>query len=466
MSLKEYIKKRNFSRTNEPKGDLNKDNNNRFVIQYHQARTNHYDFRLEYGGVLLSWAVPKGLSQNEKDKRLAVHVEDHPVDYISFAGTIPKGQYGAGSVEIFDNGTYEQIENFKSGLKNGKLKFYLHGKVYNGVWTLIKKDEKNWLIIKSENSVQNIKKNKKLPVKNIKVQLAKLSNEIPVGEEWLFEIKYDGYRIVAFIENGIVKLKTRNGLDYTNKFPNIVKELQNQFQNINVILDGEIVVFDSKGRSDFSMLQNAIKNQEDTFNYVIFDLLVYKGEDIRKKTLLQRKDDLKLILKNSSQNLIYSDHVIGNGKKCFTIAKKKKLEGIIAKKIDSQYLGDRNEDWLKIKCYKRQEFVICGYTTTQKNNLLSSIIVGYYNNKKLTFIGKVGTGFDNNTKKMLNKLFQKLKTNKTTIQDAPKETIFVKPELIAEIQYAELTKSKILRQPSFVGLREDKKPRQVVLENE
>lgn len=465
MTLNEYNKKRNFNETKEPKGKTSKTKQNRFVIQYHEARAKHYDFRLEYNGVLLSWAVPKGLPNNEKQKRLAVHVEDHPVDYITFEGTIPKGEYGAGTVEIFDKGTYVQINDFKKGLKESKLKFYLQGEKLQGVWTLIKKDEKNWFIIKCKDEylleAKNLNKN---PFDKVDVELALLSSVIPKGNDWLFEIKYDGYRIVAFIEPKKVVLKTRNSNDYTTKFTSISDSLKKHFK-ISAILDGEVVVFDKDGKSDFSSLQQSIKSTKEDFAYVIFDILALNGQDLRDLPLIKRKELLKEVLKNAPTNLMYSEHIIGHGKECFNLAKKKGLEGIVAKNINSKYKAARIGDWLKIKCYLRQEFVVCGYTTSSNNKLLSSIVVGYYDGKKLINAGKVGTGFTEKQKEELNSLFKKLITKKETISNAPKGTIFLKPKLVAEIQFAELTKDRVLRQPSFIGLREDKDAKQVVLES-
>lgn len=467
MDLQEYKNKRDFNITNEPKGKKTKSNKYRFVIQKHKARVLHYDFRLEYNKVLLSWAVPKNLSTNSKVKRLAVHVEDHPVDYINFEGTIPKGQYGAGTVEIFDKGTYVPISDFSNGLKVGELKFYLFGEKFQGVWTLVKKDEKNWFIVKCKNEyILNKKKNKKLPFKSLDVQLALLSDKIPKGENWLFEIKYDGYRIVALIENGKVKLITRNGQDYTKKFPNVVQSLEKQFKLLNVILDGEMVVFDQQGRSDFSLLLDCIKQQKKNFSFVIFDILAIDEFDLRQKKQIARKNLLKDTLTNSSSNLIFSEHIFDKGQECFNLAKEKGLEGIIAKNALSEYAGNRNGDWLKIKCYKRQEFVVCGYTKTEKNQELSSLIVGYYSGKNLIFVGKVGTGFDLKSKSELNDLFSKIIIKKSMLNKAPKNTIFIKPIYVAEIQFAEFTKDNVLRQPSFIGLREDKKATDVIKEDQ
>ena len=466
MSLSDYNKKRDFKKTNEPIGKKTSAKSSRFVIQYHQARAKHYDFRLEYDGVLLSWAVPKGLSLNPKDKRLAVHVEDHPVSYIDFEGIIPKGNYGAGTVEIFDFGIYYPVEDFKTGLKKGHIRFFLSGEKFKGGWSLVKMKEDNWIIVKSDDEFKMEKQeNKKItpPFKTCSVQLATLSENVPTGKDWVFEIKYDGYRMLSFIENGKVKMLSRNNVDYTNKFKNISSILK-EFEAF-CVLDGEIVMFDENGRTDFGLLQNSIKAKKDEFFYVVFDLLSINGEDLRSLPLIKRKEKLERLLFKADEHIIYSPHV-EDGKASFDFAKKNNLEGIVAKKINSKYLGKRTDDWLKIKCYMRQEFVIVGYTTTEKNELISALLLGYYKNKKLKFIGKVGTGFSELDKKELHKKFKSHKRKTSPLKEEIKEknVTWLKPKFIAEIQYAELTKEGLLRQPSFIGLRVDKKPNEITLE--
>jgi len=361
MSLKEYKKKRDFNKTKEPKGKIESINYNRFVIQYHEATTKHYDFRLEYDGVLLSWAVPKGISLNPKIKRLAVHVEDHPVDYIDFEGVIPKGNYGAGSVEIYDSGNYLPIEDFQKGLNKGHIKFVLNGDKIKGGFSLIKTDEKNWLLMKLKDeyvSVNEKVKNIKLPFKKLSPQLATLSSTIPTGKNWLFEIKYDGYRIISFVENNKVKMLTRNGIDYTHKFEVISKSLLKLRQD-NFVIDGEIVSFDKDGRSDFGLLQKNIKENNANFTYVVFDLLALNGEDLRGLKLIERKRKLELILAKSDDYILNSTFIIDKGKECYNLAKEKNLEGIVAKNINSKYVEKRSEDWLKIKCYLNNTFRDC-----------------------------------------------------------------------------------------------------------
>lgn len=467
MHLKEYNKKRKFNSTNEPFGKINSTNKNRFVVQFHQARAKHYDFRLEYNGVLLSWAVPKGLSQNPKDKRLAVMVEEHPVDYINFEGVIPKGNYGAGTVEIFDKGNYVELEDFSLGLKKGHLKFVLLGRKLLGGWSLYKIKDDNWLLQKlndeyASTKLSDSKNLNKLPFNKCDVQLATLSNSLPKGKDWVYEIKYDGYRIIAYIQNGKVSLRTRNNIDYTSKFNSLASKLK----SLNTcILDGEVVVFDNFGKTDFGLLQNSIKSKQNNFCYVIFDLLALNNEDLRGLKLLERKAKLERLLFKTDEHLIYSQHFF-QGKQTFDFAKKNNLEGVIAKNINSQYLGKRTQDWLKIKCYLRQEFVVAGYTKTEKNNIISALLLGYYKDNSLIYVGKVGTGLSEVDKKELSSMFKNQTTKICPFSKniSIKNAIWLKPKFIAEIQYAELTKERLLRQPSFIGIRTDKKPAQITLE--
>ena len=464
--LGEYHKKRKFSATPEPVGKVKKSKKKRFVVQLHRARAKHYDFRLEHRGVLISFAVPKGLSLNPKDKRLAVMVEDHPVDYIDFEGIIPKGNYGAGTVEIFDTGTYMPLENMVQGLKNGHLKVFLEGQKLRGVWALVKMEDNNWLVIKDNDDYveTQTKKVKKQPFKEISPQLATLSEDLPTGKDWVFEIKYDGYRSLAFAQNGKVKIFSRNGVDYSKKFETITKSLEKLDAN-NFVLDGEIVVFDSSGKSDFGLLQDAIKSGQNTLVFVVFDLLALDGQDLRQNTLLKRKKRLEMLVFKAEPNIVYSQHVT-QGKKALEFAQKNALEGIVAKKTTSVYLGTRNQDWLKIKCSKRQEFVVAGYTTTEKNQVLSAILVGYYQNKDLVFVGKVGVGFSEEDKGLLYKKFKRhiRKTSPFVNEKRIKNAVYLSPKFVAEIAYAEITKDGRLRQPKFLGLRQDKNPKSVVLE--
>ena len=472
MSLEKYNNKRDFKKTTEPKGDIKKTKSKKlkFVIQHHRATVDHYDLRLEHNGVMLSWAVPKGLPESLNVKRLAVMVEAHPLDYANFEGVIPKGNYGAGVVEIFDKGTYVQVEDFDEGLKKGGLKFFLQGKNLQGIWKLIRTDEKNWLILKIDDKF--VKKQEKTPqklqnpFKNASPMLATLSKDIPTGKKWIFEIKYDGYRILAYKNGKTTKLLSRNNNDYTKKFASIAESVNKIAKDIPFVLDGEVVCFNDSGASDFGLLQQSIKSGKDNFVYVVFDLLALNGKDLRDTPLLERKEHLQNLIAGANKNILFSTHVLGNGKKCFKTAKDLNLEGIVSKKIDSTYQSKRSEDWLKIKCYKRQEFVVCGYQTSDKNKVLSSILVGYYKNGKLVFAGKVGTGFSESEKKELVSKFDKIITDKNPFKDLNIKANWLKPKFVAEIKFAEFTKDNVLRQPSFVGLREDKNAKDVVMESE
>lgn len=463
MTLSEYNKKRNFAVTSEPKGKKVKSKNNRFVVQFHRARRDHYDFRLEEDGVLISFALPKGFSYDSRDKRLAVHVEDHPLEYINFEGRIPKGEYGAGTVEVFDKGRYEADGKISKGIERGEFKVTLYGEKLKGRWAFVHFKEDNFLAIcedgKIEKEVQN-----KLPFDDTSVQLASLTKRVPSGKNYIFEIKYDGYRVLSYIEKGKVKLKSRNGKDFTKKFAVIAEDLEKSFKNKAIVLDGEVVVFDKNGRSDFSMLQESAKRGKNNFSYVVFDILAL-GEDVRDKPLLERKKLLEALSKFFTPNIILSEYVLGNGKECFEVAKRLGLEGVVAKKIDSKYGGTRNDDWLKIKCYHRQEFVVGGYSLN--DGQLASLLLGYYEGDNLIHVGKVGTGFSESLKKELERKLSKIKTKISPFSNCQeKEAVFVVPKYVAEVQYAEITRAKLLRQASFIAFRTDKHPKEVVLEEE
>ncbi len=468
-----------------------------FVVQFHRARREHYDFRLEWRGVMLSWAVPKGLSFDPKEKRLAVHVEDHPIEYTDFEGVIPKGQYGAGSVLIWDKGTFLPLNDFDEGIKSGMLKFKLFGQRLVGAWALVRlKDEKNWLLIKENDkfadadhdlsefdvSVVSGRTSEEIvnhhdlslrgnPFSWTEAQLVKLGDIIPKGKEWVFEIKYDGYRILTYAEKGRVKFFTRNKKDFSDKFREVENDLLKWSGARAFVLDGEMVVLDEHGRSDFQALQNHLKMREtQTLVYMVFDLLALDGEDLRGLTLIERKMRLKEFLKSSPENVVYSDHVVGNGEAVFVEAQKLGLEGIVAKLAESKYLGGRNGDWLKFKCRKRQEFVVGGYTRSEKKtNGISSLLVGVFEKKKFVFVGSVGTGFNIKEQKELIEVFDKVRTetsafDKQIEKQKTGKIFWLKPEIVVEVEYAELTAEGLLRQASFKGFRSDKSPAEIVFE--
>jgi len=482
MSLTKYQEKRNFTKTPEPKPINKKSIANLpiFVIQEHHASHLHYDFRLEAGGVLLSWAVPKEPSMDSSIKRLAVRVEDHPPDYASFQGIIPEGNYGAGKVSIWDEGEYdlqrkqpkEELENqVIADVENGELKFNLYGKKLTGSFALIKlKDKKNWLLIKhkdhnNEQFREPINTSRLITTQNnnkIKPMLATLVDKPFSDKEWLFEIKWDGYRAIAQLTSEKNELYSRNGNDFSLTFPSVFKELEKL--NITATFDGELVVLDNEGRSKFELLQNQ-GNQKNAV-YYIFDLLSYQGEDLTTKSLITRKKLLKQILPKSS-NLFYSDHILEKGAEFFTLAKEKNLEGIIAKKITSAYLmGVRSNEWLKIKLVNQQEVIIIG-TTTGNRKAFGSLVTAVYRNKVLQYAGLVGSGFTDQELNDLDSKFSQYYTDTSPLKDPPYISnlkSWLKPELIAEVKYSELTESGLMRQPIFLGLRIDKDPKTIILE--
>ncbi len=470
-NLKKYQEKRDFTKTGEPKGKIYKHSSEKiFVVQHHYSKKEHYDFRLDYNGYLLSWAVPKGPSLNPYDKRLAVMTENHPYEYKDFEGEIPSGEYGAGKVEIYDNGTYKELKSFKSGLKQGMLKFELNGKLLKGKFALIKMDDKNWLLIKEKDQFCVTNKKTKQPIKKVssyqnpfheyQVELALLNEDLPKEKGWIYEIKYDGYRITALIENNKVQLFSRNNQNLTLKFKAIEKALEKFSTNRAMILDGEIVKFDNQGRSDFQALQTAIKKQEsEKLTYVIFDILSLDGKDLRNLPLIKRKEILKSLFKNKPSNLLYSTHIETNAKTFYNKAKELSLEGIIAKKKDSVYLGKRSGNWIKLKFRKSDDFIIGGYLYSNKvNGTIKSLLLGRYEDNKLHYCGKVGTGFNKDNSDDLIKKFKSLTRQKNPFCDFSKtneKIIFLKPILIGEIEFAEYTAEGLLRQASFKGLRTD-----------
>lgn len=512
MTLTQYKKKRNFKNTPEPKGKIKskKSSNLLYIIQKHDASHLHYDFRLELNGVLLSWAIPKGPCLDPNIKRLAIHVEDHPIEYGSFEGIIPKGQYGGGTVMLWDKGTWiSQDKNAKEAYYQGRMKFILNGEKLKGLWNLVRinKVDKTWLLIKSKdayakkqiditieqpNSVlthKNIdeiakkhkkikKQSKTIPTFNLKPsaipqeffpQLATYVDKPPIGEQWLHEIKFDGYRIIAIKSKGKTRLMSRNNIDWTHKFKSIAKAI-NHLPIRNIILDGEIVVFDENNKSNFQALQNSIKdNTLNTFYYYIFDLPYYDKYNLTHLTLLERKNLLKNILNDGNNNLLYSDHVLGSGTEILEKSCELSLEGIVSKDMTSPYLSQRTATWLKSKCIKRQEFVIGGYTHPKgARHHLGALLLGTYNKQgELIYNGNVGTGFTEESLDVLHKLLKKYAGSENPFTTRPpkiKQITWVKPILVAEIEFTEWTTGGHLRHPSFKGLRLDKKAKNVMKE--
>lgn len=507
--LNEYDKKRDFTKTDEPKGRIKESTEKlKFVIQHHMARADHYDLRLEWNGVLLSWAVPKGPSLDTRDKRLAVQVEDHPLDYRNFEGIIPEGQYGGGAVMLWDEGFWQPLVDVDEGLKKGELKFSLEGKRIKGKFALIRwesqshKGKNHWLLLKEkdeyvkdtndlsefntsvrtgrtmleieqEKQVRQVKQRKpsENPFKKASVQLASLVDEIPEGKDWVYEVKYDGYRILAFIENKDIRLLTRNNMDYHDKFPSIGASLLDFAEERSMVLDGEIVVLDQAGITNFQALQNYLNDsKKQKITYIVFDILSLDGKDLREKPLSERKNILESLMKNAPDDIMFSSYINGEEENVFKAACQAGLEGIVGKNINSSYGGNRDGSWIKMKCVKKQEFVIGGYTLTdKKTNGISALLLGVYENNTLVYVGRAGTGMSKKDMDLLGNKFESLITQKPPFKKAPKERsnekiTWLKPELVAEIQFAEWTEDHKLRHPSFKGLRMDKDVEEVIEE--
>lgn len=503
VNLDPYNKKRNFNKTTEPKGEVATSGEaRRFVVQHHLARRDHYDFRLAWGGTLLSWAVPKGPSFDPRDKRLAVRVENHPLSYRDFEGTIPQGEYGGGTVMLWDEGFWEPMGDAEEGLRKGTLKFTLKGSRLKGNWALVrlkaKRDEKqeNWLLIKEKDSYASEGKQvaafstsvrtgrtmteitagagaafTKNPFSTTDVQLAKLVSTVPQGDDWVYELKYDGYRIIAYIEGNRVHLFTRNGNDYTSRFQSIAASLGDWAAGRPMVLDGEMVILDPAGKTDFQALQSHLRDpQNQNLTYIIFDLLSLDGADLRNRRLEDRKKRLETLMQDAPHNLWYSRHVSGHGEESLVAAYEMGAEGIVGKKADSLYSGTRNGDWIKVKCEKRQEFVIGGYTVSEKRKSgVSSLLLGVYEGDGLAYAGRVGTGFRTSERRELEKQLQEEHANSSPFKQVPQirptETVvWLKPQRVAEIKFAEWTDEHILRQASFKGLRTDKNPEEIIRE--
>lgn len=494
-SLQDYIQKRDFTVTPEPERGLDENGPGwSFVVQKHDARNTHYDFRLELDGVLKSWAVPKGPSLDPGQKRLAVRVEDHPTAYGEFEGTIPQGQYGAGSVIVWDHGVWEPIGDPAEALKKGDLKFRLYGQKLRGKWVLVRMHNKPeerkelWLLIKerdtyvraaSEYNVlealpDSVLKSTGSPAmpsgaklgdmpESLTPQLATLTDRVPSSGDWSYEIKFDGYRIMARIDKGQVRLFTRNGLDWTDKLKSLAFEL-GALKLKSAWLDGEIVVLGENGIPDFEALQNAFDTSSTgKVLYFVFDIPFYAGFDLRTTALSERRALLAGLLPDSASGSIsFSEDFGANGSDIYKSACEMGLEGVIGKRRDSPYVSGRSKNWIKLKCGRRQEFVVVGYTESKSGDRnLGALLLGYYDEQgRLVYAGRVGTGFDQRTAAMLGEKLEKLEMAESALFEKPKEAAghWVLPELVAEVSFAEWTKDGLLRQAVFHGLRSDKLP--------
>lgn len=554
--LTEYQARRDFARTAEPPGNSKRSAGEvagfGYVIHKHAARQLHYDLRLELGGVLLSWAVPKGPSLNPGVKRLAIEVEPHPLEYGTFEGEIAPGQYGAGAVIVWDAGSWRAIDDDpRAAYEKGHLAFALSGHKLKGTWHLVRtargKSGKSWLLFKANDehadaredilktapesvvsglSVEQVSrrdsaakvneksegKRKRRPKlskpavagrdkpkeltheqvwlkhpaaksaplpSQVDVQLATLAQTPPQGDDWLHEIKFDGYRVVVYIHKGDVRLRTRKGLDWTHRMP----ALATAFSDLGLpdaVIDGEFVALDASGVSQFQMLQNALTSEDDSaLVYYAFDLLYYDRVNLSQLPLIERKSALKHVLTSHLRDkpealaarLRLSEHVRGNGTGFYEQACKWGLEGIVSKRAAGAHVGSRSRDWLKVKCSQRQEFVIVGYTEPAgSRSHLGALLVAVYDGPQLVYCGRVGTGF---TRKSLTDLHTKLEalhSERLTLRNAPKGAHgrgvhWVQPSLVAEVEYLGFTDDGILRHPTFQGLREDKPAKDVYRED-
>ena len=527
--LERYVAKRDFKVTSEPKGTRAKRRKQlSFVIQKHAATRLHYDFRLELDGVLLSWAVPKGPSFDPADKRMAVHVEDHPVSYGSFEGTIPKGQYGAGSVIVWDRGTWEPVGDPREGMAQGKLVFELHGEKLAGLWELVRirkpgDRQDPWILFKKKdgwarpradydvisalpdsvmaaplgpleqreprtdggahpkraepgtpdlaNAVEAA-----LPA-TLAPQLATLAKAVPANGAWVYEVKFDGYRLMTRIEKGRARLITRGGHDWTSKLASLATEVEALGLD-SAWLDGEIVVLAADGTPDFNALQNAFDAaRTDSIVYFLFDLPFLEGRDLRRVPLSSRRAVLAQLLDaHPAQRVRYSAEFVGEAASLLRAACEIRLEGLIAKQADAPYESKRSEAWLKLKCSERQEFVIGGFT--ERSNApaeVGALLLGVHDHGRLRYVGNVGTGWDAKTGRALKARLAKLEVDASPFEagdlkpgrwsrrEAGGEH-WVEPRLVAEVSFGEWTPDGKIRHAKFEGLRSDKPARAVTRE--
>ncbi|WP_206242927.1 DNA ligase D [Novosphingobium terrae] len=529
--LKPYRAKRDFSRTSEPAGDeaLARAADGKgpiFVVQKHDATRLHWDFRLEVDGVLKSWAVTRGPSVDPADKRLAVRTEDHPMSYAHFEGNIPKGEYGGGTVMLWDQGHWAPVEGKSAkDIEAGHLHFHLFGERMNGEWLLVrmkprgKEKRENWLLRKVQDAhagqgdmlvernlisvltarsmaqiaadtggtqslagkkgkafaqvmqqaeTHNRKKAKAPTLHKVlgppvfePVQLATLVDSVPTSNAWMHEIKFDGYRILAAVAGQTVRLFTRSGLDWTEKFPAIAQALTG-LDLPDALIDGEIVALDGNGNPNFSALQASLKGDgQAPMAFFTFDLLRLAGQDLKPLPNIERKERLEALLADAQPPLHVADHVIGSGEALLTAMCRAGQEGIIAKRIDAPYRGTRGRDWLKIKCTLRQEFVILGWTESPaKGRPFGALLLGQWEGETLTYKGKVGTGFDTSLLADLARTMKPL-ARKTAAAEVPRAETrgahWLRPALVAEVSFAQFTAEGRVRHASFVGLRQDKK---------
>ena len=516
LDIETYNKKRDFSKTKEPKGRKLKGKGDSFVVQKHDASRLHWDFRLELDGVLKSWAVPKGPSIDPDDKRLAVRTEDHPLDYGTFEGVIPKGEYGGGTVMLWDQGRWipEPGKDPSKTIEEGHLHFALEGERMKGEWVMFRLKgrpgdrQEPWMLKKVtdefakpeegdalvEQCVTSVTTGRSMaeiaagadvwksnrggqkggrtkrkagvaPPKFQKPQLATLVDAVPTGNDWIHEYKYDGYRLLIATGGGAATAWTRNGNDWSDKFRSIVKAAADL--PAGCLIDGEAVALGEDGKPDFQLLQATLKGGDADLAFYAFDLLVDQGEDIRKLPNLERKERLAALLKAVSAPILYGDHVVGKGEALFDAICKEGGEGIISKKAKAPYKGERAKNWLKVKCIQRQEFVIVGWQASDKRRGFRSLHLAARDGRKLTYAGKVGTGFNTALIHDLSERMKPLAIDEPAL-DVPRAarrgSHWIEPKLVGEVAFTEFTSDGVLRHPSFIALREDKAAKDVVRE--
>lgn len=510
--LARYWAKRDFAVTAEPRGETTAPGDRlSFVVQKHAASRLHYDFRLELGGVLVSWAVPKGPSFDPADKRMAIHVEDHPLSYGKFEGTIPPKQYGAGTVIVWDHGQWEPVGDPVQGLANGKLLFKLHGQKLFGLWELVKiakggERQAPWILFKRRDGFARPKGEydvvSALPDSviakplvqrpeqalagaveaplpdSIAPQLATLATGIPATGTWTYEVKFDGYRVAARIEDGKPRLITRGGHDWSAKMPQLLAELE-QMKLGTAWLDGEVVVLNAQGLPDFNALQKAFDGRSTAeLVYFVFDLPYFEGYDLRALPLEQRRELLKAVVDDKgTAHVRFSVDFAAEPGAMLASACKMNLEGVIAKRADAPYVSRRSETWLKLKCKQRQEFVVCGYTDrSNEPTQIGSLLLGVHDAQgRLVSVGSVGTGWSASDAQALKDTLQKIELPAAPYAQGPAtpgrwsrrlpgSEKWVKPELVAEVEFAEWTPQGQIRHATFVSLRSDKEAQTITRE--